>query len=109
MDLLYSRYGRPLDLMNRYINQGRFGKFVSEFLEAEYERRLEEARQERDRKLWQVYIRSDSRDNFETWKTQVCKVDDRTGKPCGDANLDNDGINKILTKLFPQRTTAGRG
>ena len=109
MDLLYSRYSRPLDLMNRYINQGRFGKFVSEFLDAEYERRREEARQERDRKLWQVYIRSDSKDSFETWKTRVCQVDDRTGEPSGDINLDNDGIEKILTKLFPKQATVGRG
>ena len=32
MDLLYARYSNPMDLMGRYINQGRFGEFVHEFL-----------------------------------------------------------------------------
>jgi len=43
MDLLYRAYSNPLDLMNIYINQGRFGKFVEGFLEAEYERKKAEA------------------------------------------------------------------
>ena len=48
MDLLYQRYASPMDLMNSYINRGQFGKFVSSFLEAEYERRKEEAEKDDD-------------------------------------------------------------
>lgn len=107
MDLLYSRYSSPMDLMGRYINQGRFGKFVSGFMDAEYDRRVEEARKERDMKLWMAYVHSHTERSYNEWKKEAVQENDRTGKPSGDNNLDNDGIQKILTKFFPQQMLRG--
>ena len=64
MDLLFSRYASPLDFMNLYINQGRFGEFVSEIIEMENERRKQTAEKEQDEKIWQANIRSMSEKNF---------------------------------------------
>ena len=102
MDMLYRAYSNPLDLMNMYINQGRFGKFVTGFLEAEYERRKAEAEKDDDWKLWTMYIHSYSEKSFKDWKDAVLP------KPNGnkqvkntDSDLDEDGIKSIFTKIFP--------
>ena len=102
MDMLYSRYSNPLDLVNMYINQGRFGTFVKGFLDAEYKRKVEEAEKDKDLKLWIAYVHSDSKESFGTWKNNICKTDSKSGKPNGDENLDDEGIQNIIENLFPQ-------
>ena len=101
MDMLYRAYSNPLDLMNRYINQGRFGKFVTGFLEAEYERRKEEAEKDFEWKLWMMYINSYSDMTFGEWKESVQQnASERTHKS-KDEDLTDDGIQSIVNKLFP--------
>jgi hypothetical protein len=101
MDMLYRAYSNPLDLMNRYINQGRFGKFVTGFLEAEYARRKEEAEKDFDWKLWMMYINSITDKSYGEWKDDVLKdTSDRTRKTKDD-DLTDDGIKTIMDKLFP--------
>lgn len=73
MDMLYRAYSNPLDLMNLYINQGRFGKFVTGFLEAEYEKRKEKAERDNDWKLWLMYVHSYSEMTFSEWKQNAIK------------------------------------
>ena len=57
-----------MELMTIYINQGRFGEFVSEVMEMDYKRKQEEAKKEEDNKLWLAYIISMSDKPFNEWK-----------------------------------------
>lgn len=100
MDMLYRAYSNPLDLMNMYINQGRFGKFVTGFLEAEYERRKEEAEKDYEWKLWMMYIHSYSDKSFGEWKDSV-QQNTSTRVRNKDNDLTDDGIKAIVNKLFP--------
>lgn len=99
--MLYTRYSNPMDLMNRYINQGRFGKFVTGFLEAEYERRKAEAEKDLEWKLWMMYINSMTDMTFGEWKDSVQKNTSNKTRKNKDDDLTNDGINTIVNKLFP--------
>lgn len=100
MDMLYSRYSNPLELMNTYINQGRFGDFVSGFCEAEYNRKKEEAEKENENKLWSAWVNSHSDMTFGEWKNAFCKADKPTTARGGDESLDEDGIKAIMNNLF---------
>ena len=102
MDLLYSRYSNPMDLVCRYINQGRFGEFVSGFLESETERRNKEVERENDLKLWIAYVHSRTEETYSEWKNRVLRGD-KNNASGGDVNLDDDGILSIMQDLFPDR------
>lgn len=71
MDMLYSRYSNPLEFMGIYINSGRFGEWVSEILDLDYQRKKEEAKKEDDAKMWDLYIHSMSDKSFIEWKREV--------------------------------------
>lgn len=102
MDMLYRAYSNPLDLMNLYINQGRFGKFVTGFLEAEYEKRKEKAERDDDWKLWLMYVHSYSEMTFSEWKQNAIKESKtNTHRAKKDDELTDDGIKAIVNKLFP--------
>ncbi len=103
MDLLCRAYSSPMDLMNRYINQGRFGTFVQGFLESEFERKKEKAEQENEWKLWTAYIHSYSEESFIDWKKRftVSASTEPTHSATSDADLTDDGIQSIVNKLFP--------
>ena len=101
MDMLYRAYSNPLDLMNRYINQGRFGKFVTGFLEAEYDRRQEEAEKDYDWKLWMMFINTASDMSYGEWKESIQKNASDKMRKSKDDNLTDDGIQAIVSKLFP--------
>ena len=101
MDMLYRAYSNPLDLMNLYINQGRFGKFVSGFLEAEYERKKAEAEKDDNWKLWVMYCHSFSDKSFNDWKRDALKTASDKRKANKDDDLTADGIQGIVNKFFP--------
>lgn len=101
MDMLYRAYSNPLDLMNHYINQGRFGKFVKGFLEAEYERRKSEDEKDYNWKLWMMYINSYSDMTFGEWKESVHKNASERKRKNKDDDLTDDGIEAIVNELFP--------
>ena len=101
MDMLYRAYSNPLDLMNHYINQGRFGKFVTGFLEAEYERRKEEAEKDYEWKLWMMYINSYSEKSFGEWKDSVQQNTSNRTRKNRDNDLTDDGIQSIVNGFFP--------
>lgn len=100
MDLLYSRYSNPMDLVGRYINQGRFGKFVFSILEAEYERKKQEAERENDLKLWIAYVHSYSDKSYDEWKKQIFRTSSTKKAGKSDADLTDDGIQAIIDSLF---------
>ena len=100
MDMLYRAYSSPMDLMNRYINQGRFGDFVKGFLEAEFERRKEEAEKDNEWKLWVAYVHSYSNESYNEWKKRVCQPASTNRTRGKDEDLTEEGIEKIIGKLF---------
>ena len=103
MDLLFSRYASPLDFMNLYINQGRFGEFVSEIIEMENERRKQTAEKEKDEKLWQAYIRSMSEKNFPQWKEELTQVKEPESLSMTDEQVEREKAKarKILKRFSP--------
>lgn len=71
MDLLHSRYASPMEFMRLYIEQGRFGEFVSGILELDSKRKKEEEEKEEEHRWWTMYIHSMSDKSFEEWKEEV--------------------------------------
>lgn len=52
-----------------YINNGRFGEFVTEILAMDKKRKDEEAEKENDNKLWTAYLLSGAKEQtFNEWK-----------------------------------------
>ena len=101
MDMLYRAYSNPLDLMNMYINQGRFGKFVTGFLESEYERRKAKEEKDFDWKLWMMYINSITDKSYGEWKDNILKNTSEKTRKNKDDDLTDDGIKSIYDRLFP--------
>ena len=99
MDLLYSRYASPLNLIKLYVKRGQFGKFVSSFLEAENERRKEQAEKEDELKLWLMYVHSYPEESFFDWKKRVLKPGNNR-KANSDSNLTDEGIRSIIDETF---------
>lgn len=100
MDLLYARYSSPMDLVKRYISQGRFGTFVNGFIEAEYERRKQEAERDNEWKLWMAYIHSYSEKTYDEWKKQIFQTSSTKKAGKSDADLTDEGIQAIIDSLF---------
>lgn len=100
MDLLYSRYSNPMDLVDRYIKQGRFGKFVQGFMEAEYGRKQQKAERENEWKLWVAYVHSYSNKTYDDWKKQVFQTSTTKNAGKSDADLTDDDIMSIIDAAF---------
>lgn len=103
MDLLYSRYSNPMELVRSYIRRGRFGEFVTGILQAEKDRKKAEAKRDEDLKEWIAYVHSYSEKSFDDWKADLLGAA-RTkagNKASSDHDLDDKGIQDIYTKLFP--------
>lgn len=99
MDLLYSRYANPMELMNYYINENRFGEFVSNILDAEYKRKREERERDEDWKLWFAYLLGMHEESFEEWKNGLFR---KSGKAeaVSDMNMTEDDISNIIASTF---------
>lgn len=103
MDLLYSRYASPMDLVNLYLDQGRFGEFVENIIELENERRKAEAEKQDEQKLWSAYINSMTDKNFIDWKNGLMEKQPvkQSKVHTRDEDMTEDDIQGILDKLFP--------
>lgn len=98
MDLLYSKYASPMDLIHLYFEQGRFGELVTHIIEAENKRRKEEAEKEDERMLWEMYVHSMTDKSFNEWKKQVLKPQEAPSKK--DLELTDSDIQAIIDKTF---------
>lgn len=110
MDLLYSRYSNPMDLIALYINQGRFGTFVSGFLEAEQKRKQEEQDKFDDMRLWIAYVHSHAEISFDAWKNSLAQksgANKPNAKRNGDLELDERGMESIINNLFKVNSSNG--
>ncbi len=89
-----------MDLINSYINRGRFGEFVTEFLQSEYDRQKAKTDKDEDMKLWIMYCHCYSEDSFLDWKRKVLRLSNN-GKPQGtDADLTDEDIQAIYNDVF---------
>ncbi len=87
-----------------YIDSGQFDELVKNILTAEYERRKEEAEKENDRKLWDLYLRSDTTLSYNDWHAEIMKkAKAQTGSTTGkrDEDMTEKDIDNLLHKLFP--------
>lgn len=101
MDLLYSRYASPMDLVRLYISRGRFGEFVANVIEAENTRLREQAEKDEDWKLWLIYVHSYSDESFSQWKKRVTSTGSKSSKS-SDYDLTDEGIRSIIDSVFEQ-------
>ena len=94
-----------MDLVSRYIQAGRFGAFVSEFCDIEYNRLNEEAEKDTDLKLWIAYVHSYSNVSYDEWKKRVIGESATKAQPRKtDTDLDDNGIQAIVDGLFSTTT-----
>ncbi len=106
--MLYSRYSSPMDLVGRYINQGRFGTFIQEFIKEERARKDAQEEKENDMMLWLAYIHSGSEKPFPDWKRDLAKSVPTKDRRNTDHDLTDEGIDSIIGKLFPSQTGPGK-
>ena len=88
-----------MDLVGRYIKQRRFGKFVQNLIEAEYERKKKEAEKDQEWMLWVAYVHSYSNKSFSDWKKTIMKSESTT-KRGSDASLTDKDVQSIMDGLF---------
>lgn len=100
MDLLFSKYASPFEFMRLYIDNGRFGEFVSEIIASENKRKQEEAQREEDRKWWELYLHSFSDKSFSEWKEEVTKATNSKQIGKKDAEMTNEDVDSIIKHLF---------
>lgn len=102
MDLLYRRYSNPLQLMNMYINNGRFGEFVSSVIDAENKRIYEEMDKENENKLFQMYVHTiylNPDKSFEAWKNEVLNNTNETeSRKSNSLSMTNAEIEEAKNK-----------
>ena len=103
MDLLYSRYASPSEIMNTYIKHGRFGEFVRNIIKLESERKKEEAKKEDEWKYWSMYLFSGSGKSFIDWKAEVLENSRQRASKGKDENLTDSDIIGIINNVFPER------
>lgn len=81
MDMLYHNYNNPHELMQMYIDNCMFSDFVTQVLQ-----------KNDDRKMWELYLHSQSDLSFIDWKNKVTKQSTDTSKMI----MSNQEVNKQL-------------
>ena len=105
--MLYSRYASPMELIRVYIDQGRFGEFVSEVIRMDTERKQEKIEKEEDSKLWIAYLLEMQTDrilgnpqgiSFNKWKERiVMRQQSRNNEP-ETLEMTNEQVDAIKNK-----------
>jgi len=57
--------------MNIYINQGRFGEFVTNIIELTNKEKKEAFEKDDENKMWELYLHSHSDKSFNKWKEEL--------------------------------------
>lgn len=90
-----------MELMGLYIEQGRFGEFVAEILNMEYQRRMQTLEKEENDKLWIPYLLnaiSGETETYMQWKSRLKFTND--SKKDIDMDMTEDMQSAILNELF---------
>lgn len=91
-----------MELMNHYINESRFGEFVSNILDAEYKRKREGLKRDEDWKLWFAYLLGMHEESFDDWKSGLLMKSGQAGK-VSDMDMTEDDISNIIASTFQDR------
>ncbi len=104
MDLLYSKYASPIQFMDIYIKQGRFGEFVSYILETDEKQRKEAAQKDENDKLWIAYVHSMMDQSFHDWKEGLMQKKEPVSYAMTDQQVDivKQKARGILNKFSPE-------
>lgn len=91
--------------MQSYIKRGRFGEFVENIINADYERKREEAEKEEEHKWWTLYVHSMSDKSFTEWKKEVIcnsKKEPETYSMTNEqVEAEKQHVKGILKKISP--------
>lgn len=98
MDLLYHRYARPMELLERYISAGRFDSFAKHLLETEQQRIETERTRHQEEMLWLAYLQSGSGDSFDQWRQRLLTPPDTAASQ--DQSMTETDIQHLLNRLF---------
>ena len=69
-------------------------------MEAEHERKKQEAERDQDWMLWIAYVHSYSDKSFSDWKKEVMKSASTTSRQGSDVNMTEKDIQSIMDGLF---------
>jgi len=72
--MLFQKYACPIEFMKIYIEQGRFGEWVSEIISIDRQKKKEKAEKENEQKLWELYLHSFPDKSFNEWKEEAQKT-----------------------------------
>lgn len=108
--MLFSRYASPFEFMRLYIEQGRFGEFVTEIISAENKRRKEQAEKEDEEKLWAAYVHSYSDKSYSDWKSEIMRPASRERERSKkrDEDMTKADIDNLMKRLFKEKKTPGQ-
>ena len=92
-----------MELMKIYIDQGRFGEFVTEIIDMDFKRKQEEAEKEEDNRLWLAFIHSASDKNFSEWKKSLQQKKEPEDYSMTDEQVADvkEQAKEILKKISP--------
>lgn len=83
--------------MHTYMEQGRFGEFITEIMELHAKRKQDEERKENENRLWTAYIHSMSDKSFIEWKQEVEGKAQNNRQPQSKA-MSNEQVENELAK-----------
>lgn len=96
-----------MELIRVYIDQGRFGEFVSEVIRMDTERRQEEAEKEQDNDLWIAYLLemqterifgNPQRISFNDWKETIVMRQQSGNDEPETLEMTNEQVDAIKNK-----------
>lgn len=96
MDLLYKKYSNPLEFMNLYINQGRFGEFVENIITQDRKQKQEAIKKENEDRMWEAYIHSYSDKSFNDWKNSLTTSSEK--ESAKSLSMTADEVNDVKNK-----------
>lgn len=86
-----------MEFMHLYIEQGRFGEFVTEILLAEKRRKEELSQKEENDRWWDLYLHSYSDKSFIQWKEELTG---RREDTVTTTNKEVEDVDSIIKRLF---------
>ena len=96
-----------MELLRMYIDQGRFGEFVSEVIRMDTERRQEETEKEQDNNLWIAYllemqteriVGNPQRISFNDWKETIVMRQQSGNDEPETLEMTNEQVDAIKNK-----------
>ena len=93
-----------MEFMKIYINNGRFGEFVTEVLAMDKKRKDEESEKENDNKLWTAYLLGGAKDQtFNEWKAGLTQKEEPVSYSMTSEQIEAEKQHAkgILKKISP--------